>query len=140
MKLVVWTCVVLWMLVAGAILWATRKERHWLSDWKKVIPVDRRVTKALWLRWDRFVAHRGVRGFRRHIGKALKKGNKIKVDIDRGHLIELKNMSKHDLEKTCAMVTATLQMYEAMYGSALINAIVHEWPGEQRSSSKKVKL
>lgn len=127
------------MLVVVAILWATGKERHWLTDWKKVLSPVLRLRKAMWLRWDRHVALKSVRAFRRHIRRALKKGNRISVDIDREHLIELKKMSKHDLEKLCAMETATLQMYEAVYGSDLVNRIVHKWPAEQRISEKKVK-
>ena len=71
--------------------------------------------------------------------RALKKGNKISVDIDRDHLIDLRKMSKHDLEKLCSMETATLQMYEAVYGSDLVNRIVHKWPSEQRVSDKPKK-
>ena len=137
MKTVAITCVILWVLVIGAVLWSLRKEKGFPEVRKMILSPVRPIVKAFYLRWDRMIAHRGVRAFRRHIVRALKKGNKISVDIDRDHLIDLRKMSKHDLEKMCAMITATLQMYEAVYGSDLVNRIVHKWPGETRQGKGK---
>lgn len=140
MRVMFWTCVVLWSLVIGAILVALWKERGWGPKVGRKVEKGRgKLTgwiheeiRVLSLYRDRRVAHRAIRKFRRAIIKALKRGDKVSVDIDRDHLIDLKKLSKHDLEKLNAMLTANLQMYEAVYGSDLLNRTVHKWPVEQR--------
>lgn len=148
MMRVVVTCVVLWVLVIGAVLVALWKEREWGEKVGLKFPKIRNALlkvqgyfheqwRVFLIRRDGWIARRGIRKFRRAIIKALKRGDKISVDIDRDHLIDLKKLSKHDLEKLNAMLTANLQMYEAVYGSDLLNKTVHKWPVEQRRKEGK---
>ena len=139
MKVMFWTCVVLWSLVMGAILVAKWKEKggKFREIPKLILGYFHEQIRVYLLYQDRRVAHRGIRKYRRAIIKALKRGDKISVDIDREHLIDLKKMSKHDLEKLNAMLTANLQMYESVYGSDLLNRTVYKWPVQQRESEKR---